>query len=142
MILFKALKKIPLPIGAKSFLFQIYFGLLLFALVSFLGWSKISFVAGFLFSYLYMILFFYSAKLLFEHGKRKLGLTLMGVKWILLLLTLLGVGFLLQGKSFLMGLSAAPSFWLFYAFESFKKKFSCHKSKQPSGFDHGDHKAK
>ena len=110
------------PLGAKGLLFQFGYALVLYALVSFLHWSRAAFLSGFLFSQIYMLFFFYSAFLLFQEGKRKWGLLLMFFKWFLLLLALIAVSWFLDGKSFLLGVSGLLSFLLCYAFESFRGK--------------------
>jgi len=111
-----------LPLGAKGLLFQLAYALVLFALVSFLNWSQTAFLTGFLFSQIYMFFFFYSAFLLFQEGKRKWGLLLMFLKWVLLLLVLIIVSWFLEGKSFFLGLTGLLSFLLCCVFENLKSQ--------------------
>ena len=118
-MVFKFLQKFPLSV--KSLIFQVIYGLVLFALVSFFGWSRTAFLVGFLFSQIYITLFFYSAFLLFKKKKQKLGMILMFIKWLLLFFILLIVSCCLEGKAFLIGFSALLSFLLCYILENIKK---------------------
>lgn len=120
MILLNGLKK-SFPLGINSLVFQICFVFFLFTIVSFLGWSKISFFAGLSFAYIYTVLFFYSIKLMFLHGQRRKGAILLGVKWLLLFLALMTMNLFMDGRSFLIGLSYVISFWFCYVLETFKK---------------------
>lgn len=119
-MVFKFLQTFPL--GIKGLLFQLAYALVLFTLVSFLNWSRTAFLTGFLFSQVYLLFFFYSAFLLFQEGKRKWGLFLMFLKWLLLLLVLITVSWFLEGKSFLLGLTGLLSFSLCYVFENLRSK--------------------
>ena len=119
-MVFKFLQTFPL--GIKSLLFQFVYALILFALVSFLEWSRAAFLAGFLFSQVYMLFFFYSVFFLFQGTKIFLGLFLMFFKWLLLFLVLIAVSWFLESKSFLLGLSGLLSFLLCYVFENLKRK--------------------
>ena len=117
-MVFKFLQELPLRI--RSFVFQAVYALFLFSLVSFFGFSKTAFITGFLFSQVYMLLFFISAALIFKQKKKKLGMILMFIKWLLLLFVLIFVSWFLEGKSFLIGLSGVLSFLLCYVFENLK----------------------
>ena len=110
------------PLGIKSLFFQLFFALILFAFVFFLRWNQIAFLTGFLFSQIYMFLFFYSAFLIFQKKRRKLGLILMFLKWFFLLFVLITVSLFLEGRSFLLGLTGLLSFLLCYVFENLKRK--------------------
>ena len=114
-MVFKVLQSFP--IGLKSLAFQIGFaGILCFLLFFFKGHLP-SFLLGFLFSQIYMAFFFQIGTLLLEPKKRKQGFFLLVVKWVFLVLVLLGVVLFLHGKSFVIGLSGIISFIACYAFE-------------------------
>ena len=112
-MVFKVFKKV----SKLSFFLQIAYALLLFVLVLLLRLNKISFLAGFVFSYLYVFLFFYSIKLIFSQKNKTAGLFLMFIKWLLLLLMLFLVAWFLEAKSFLLGLSALLVLLLSYILE-------------------------
>ena len=118
-MVFKILQKLPL--SGKGFLFQTFYALTLFLFLSVFGGSRTSFLFGFLFSQIYMLLFFYSASLLFQAKKRKLGLALMFIKWLSLFCVLILVSWFFEAKSFLLGLTGLLSFLLSYALEKIKK---------------------
>ena len=118
-MVFKFLQEIPL--GLKSLVFQAVYGFVLFALVSYFGFSWPAFLFGFFFSHIYMLLFFYSASLLFHRKKRNKGIILLFVKWFFLFIVLLFVSRFLDGSSFLIGLSAFLSLLLCYVLASLKK---------------------
>ncbi len=109
------------PLSVKSLAFQLFYGLVLFVLVSFLGLSRLAFLAGFLFAHVYMLMFFYSAILFFKQKRPALGMILMLGKWILLLSVLLFVSWFLDSKAFLIGLSSLLSLLICYVFENMKK---------------------
>ena len=89
-----------LPLTRVSLFLQLAYAFFSLALVFFLELSKTAFLAGFVFSYLYMGIFFYSIKLIFIQKKKILGV---------------------DGKSFLLGLVAILVFLLSYALEQMKK---------------------
>ena len=121
-MVFKFLQTFPL--GAKSLFFLLGLCGALSALALFLGWSQRAFLAGFVFSQIYALFFFYSAVFLFEGKKKTLGLALLFGKWLVLLLALMAVLWIWEGKPFLLGLSGLPAFWLSLAFEKLKKRRS------------------
>ena len=118
-MVFKILQNFPL--GIKGLVFQILYASVLFVLISVLDWSRLAFLTGFLFSQIYMILFFSSVSLLFHKKERKLGLILMFVKWLFLLCVFAFASWFLDGKSFLIGLSGLLSFILSFVLEHLKK---------------------
>ncbi|MCZ0932228.1 MAG: hypothetical protein OXJ52_03635 [Oligoflexia bacterium] len=114
-MVFKALQETSLrPV---SLILQTASAFLLFGLVFLFGLNKGSFLIGFVFSYLYIGLFFYSIKLIFVQKRRALGILLLFSKWLLLLFALVLVAWLLDGKSFLLGLSQLLVFLLSYVLE-------------------------
>lgn len=110
------------PLGIKSLIFQAVYGLVLLALISIFGLSKTAFLAGFLFSNIYIFLFFYSTSFLLKKDKRRLGMILFFVKWFLLICVLVLVSWFIEGKAFLIGLSGILSFLLLYIFENLRKR--------------------
>lgn len=99
---------------------QIGYASLLFALVLLWQFDRMSFIAGFAFSYLYVALFFYSIKLIFKKKKQAMGFFLMFIKWLLLLLALFLVTWALDSSSFLLGLSALLVLFLSYILKQLK----------------------
>ena len=117
-MVFKILQKFPLSL--KSLFFQAFFSLFLFALLWFFGLGLKAFWAGFIFSQIYMLLFFYSAYLIFDQKYRRWGVFLLFIKWLFLLFLLFCVSWFLDSKSFLIGLSGTLSFLLCYVLERLK----------------------
>lgn len=109
------------PLGIKGFVFQVFYGLFLFAVVKLFNLSLGSMLFGFVFAHVYIGLFFYSIFLIFKTKHKKQGVMLMFVKWLLLLFVLIAISLFLDGYSFLLGLSALLSFLLCYVLENSKK---------------------
>ena len=111
-----------LPVSRKGLLLHLLYVLILLSLLFVLKLDKLSFVIGFVFSYLYAALFFYSIKLIFTQKRKSLGLLLLFSKWLLLLVALILVAWYLDGNSFLLGLSAILAILLSYILDQLKKE--------------------
>ena len=109
------------PLGIKGFVVQTAYGLLLLGLAFVFQLRFFSLLAGFVFSHVYMFLFFYSLALIFMQQRKKLGLILMFVKWLLLFFVLLVVAVFLDGLSFLIGLSAILPFLMLFILKNIKE---------------------
>lgn len=113
------------PLGVKSLWIQIFYGLILFALVIFFQFNWLAFLSGWIFANIYMLIFIYSVFLIFQQKRLKLGSALLGLKWFLLLGTFILASWLWDGKSFLIGLSAILPFLICYILENRQKREYC-----------------
>ena len=117
-MVYKVFQKISLE--RNSLFLQVGYAFLLYALVLLFDLNKTSFLVGFVFSYFYMGLFFYSIRLIFSQKRRLAGFLLLFSKWLFLLLALILVAWFLDGKAFLVGLSGVFVFLLSYVLKQFQ----------------------
>lgn len=118
---FNFLKK-PLVLSTRSLLFQIIYGVVLLTFVFFFNLHLLSFVFGFVFSYIYGFLLFYSTGLLFQKKRKTISIIIIFGKWIFLLCFLIWVSGFIEGIAFLIGLSALLFLSFCYAIEHWSLK--------------------